>query len=379
MPEQSIVKYLVKIGFDVDGVVERPDLIGAIFGQTEGLFGPEMNLNALQKTWKVGRIEIKAESRNGQTKGEVHIPMSTDISTAALIAAAIENVDKVGPCTAHFGLITIDDVRATKRKTIADRAKSIMKEWASKTTSESEQILKSLEGSAKPSRIIEFGPEKLPAGPSIYSSDPVIVVEGRADVLVLLKAGIDNVVAMEGTKVPESIVRLGKEKDLIAFLDGDRSGDLIQKELSQVTRVKRIVRAPKGKEVEELTPVEATRLLEKPKAPPPKREKKVEVAYPKELSDKIKELYPEVNGALEAVLLDSKLDSTKKIPINELVATLEKGKGTKFVVFDGIVTQRLVDAAGRIGVSHIIGHRTGDISEKPSELNLNTFQELGLE
>ncbi len=134
--EKSIVKYLVKLRFEVEGVVEKADLIGAIFGQTEGLFGPEMNLQELQKTWKVGRIEINLSSNNGRTSGEVLIPMSTDVSTCALIAAAVENVDKVGPCEAHFQLLGISDVRADRRKVIVDRAKSIMKEWASKTTSE---------------------------------------------------------------------------------------------------------------------------------------------------------------------------------------------------------------------------------------------------
>ena len=89
MPESGIIKYHVRIRFEVEGVVEKADLIGAIFGQTEGLFGPEMNLHELQKNWKVGRIEIKLESKNGRTNGQVIIPMGTDMSTAALIAAAI--------------------------------------------------------------------------------------------------------------------------------------------------------------------------------------------------------------------------------------------------------------------------------------------------
>ena len=50
-----------KAKFEVEGVVEKADLIGAIFGQTEGLFGPEMNLQELQKTWKVGQIEVKRQ------------------------------------------------------------------------------------------------------------------------------------------------------------------------------------------------------------------------------------------------------------------------------------------------------------------------------
>ena len=62
MPYTGIVKYHVKLSFEVDGLVERADIIGAIFGQTEGLLGPEMNLNILQRVSKVGRLEVNTFS-----------------------------------------------------------------------------------------------------------------------------------------------------------------------------------------------------------------------------------------------------------------------------------------------------------------------------
>ena len=68
-----------------------------------------MNLQELQKTWKIGRIEINLTSRDDKTDGNVVIPLSTDMSTAALIAAAVESVEKVGPCLAHFKLNKIDE------------------------------------------------------------------------------------------------------------------------------------------------------------------------------------------------------------------------------------------------------------------------------
>ena len=240
--EKSIVKYLVKLRFEVEGVVEKADLIGAIFGQTEGLFGPEMNLQELQKTWKVGRIEINLSSSNGRTSGEVLIPMSTDVSTCALIAAAVENVDKVGPCEARFQLVAISDVRADRRKVIVDRAKSIMKDWASKTASEGEESLKDIVDSTKKGRVMDYGREGLPAGPAVASSDVVYVVEGRADIINLLRAGIENTIAVEGTSVPDTVKELAKRKTVVAFLNGDRGGDLILKELSQVARVDKVFR-----------------------------------------------------------------------------------------------------------------------------------------
>lgn len=386
MPDSGIVKYQVKLRFEVDGVVERADVVGAIFGQTEGLFGPEMNLNELQKTWKVGRIEINLESKNDKTRGEVIVPMSTDIGTAALIAAAVESVDKVGPCSARFTLGTIEDVRAVKRKQIVDRAKLIVRDWSSKTSSEGDNVLKDVSESTKRARVINYGVENLPAGPGVYTSDLIYLVEGRADVVLFLRAGIENVVALEGTSVPESIKELGKKKRLIAVLDGDRGGDLIEKELAQVVRVEKVFRAPTGKEVEDLTPIDVLNMLRpervEPAATSPRRERPQErpaEAAEEPIVAKTRELYSTLNGTLEAVLIDEGLNEVGRYPISELVQKMESTSGAHFLVFDGIVTQRLVDSATKVGVKGIIGHRTGELSNVPDDVRIGTFRDLGLE
>jgi len=389
LPDSGIVKYLVKLRFEVDGVVERADVIGAIFGQTEGLFGPEMNLNELQKSWKVGRIEINLESKNDKTRGEVIIPMSTDIGTAALIAAAVESVDKVGPCSARFTVGAIEDVRAVKRKQIVDRAKIIVRDWSSKTSSEGENLLKDVTESTKRAKVINYGLENLPAGPGVYSSDLVYLVEGRADVVLFLRAGIENVVALEGTSVPDSIIELGKKKRLIAVLDGDRGGDLIEKELAQVVRVEKVIRAPPGKEVEDLTPIDVINMLRAEKVEPlpsSRRERSAEKPAPKATEEpeepivaKTRELFSSLNGTLEAVLLDQSLQEIGRFPISELVQKMEGTSGAQYLIFDGIVTQRLVESAAKVGVKGIIGHRTGELNQVPDDVRIGTFRDLGLE
>ena len=384
----GIVKYLVKLRFEVDGVVERADVIGAIFGQTEGLFGPEMNLNELQKSWKVGRIEINLESKNDKTRGEVIIPMSTDIGTAALIAAAVESVDKVGPCSAHFTVGNIEDVRAVKRKQIVDRAKLIVRDWSSKTSSEGENILKDVTESTKRAKEINYGLENLPAGPGVHSSELVYLVEGRADVVLFLRAGIENVVALEGTSIPDSVIELGKKKRLIAVLDGDRGADLIEKELAQMMHVEKVIHAPQGKEVEDLTPIDVINMLKAEKVEPaaqPRRQRQAETPQPKaEEPDepvvvKTRELYPNLNGTLEAILLDQGLQEIGRFPISELVQKMEGTSGAQYLIFDGIVTQRLVESAARVGVKGIIGHRTGELNQVPDDVRIGTFRDLGLE
>jgi DNA primase len=388
LPDSGIVKYLVKLRFEVDGVVERADVIGAIFGQTEGLFGPEMNLNELQKSWKVGRIEINLESKNDKTRCEVIIPMSTDIGTAALISAAVESVDKVGPCSARFTVGAIEDVRAVKRKQIVDRAKIIVRDWSSKTSSEGENLLKDVTESTKRAKVINYGLENLPAGPGVYSYDTVYLVEGRADVVLFLRAGIENVVALEGTSVPDSIIELGKKKRLIAVLDGDRGGDLIEKELAQVVRVEKVIRAPAGKEVEDLTPIDVINMLKAEKVETPKaarRERTLEAAPQQEAEPeepvviKTREVYPNLNGTLEAILFDQGLQEIGRFPISELVQKMEGTSGAQYLIFDGIVTQRLVESAAKVGVKGIIGHRTGELNQVPDDVRIGTFRDLGLE
>ena len=400
---QEVLKYQVRISFKVDGVVERPDIVGAIFGQTEGLFGPELNLNELQKTFKIGRIEITTKSEKGKTTGTVNIPMSTDISTAALIAASLETIDKVGPCTSTFTLDAIDDVRNIKKQQIADRAKEIVKNWATTSVSESEELHKDIQSSQIPEKITAFGKEKLPAGPNVKESDSIFVVEGRADVLVFLKAGIENVVAVEGTKVPLSIIKLSKTKKLIAVLDGDRGGDMIKKELMQVTNIKTVLRAPRGKEVEDLTPIEVKNLLEHKRTSKPKFKRREEFKQrepsfeeseedfdapappsPKSLEDcpaklltATKKIYDKLNGSLEASLLDKNFKSITQTQINALIPLIESKKNCICVILDGIVTQRLVDACKTAGIKYLIGHRLTKLNNV-DEIDLYTFQDLGI-
>jgi len=367
------VKYLIKLKFTIDGIVEKADIIGAIFGQTEGLFGAELNLNELQKNWKIGRIEINMQTKNDKVFGEIIIPSSTDIVTTALIAAMVESVEKVGPCDAKIQLQEIQDVRETKRKQVAERAKEILKEWYIKSTSEGEKIQNEIYEVLKPYKVLEWGPEKLPAGPDVNNSDTIILVEGRADVINLQRAGYYNTLALNVVKVPESVVQLRGKKNLIAFLDGDRGGDLIQKELEQMLGNIPIYRAPPGREVEELTPAEIKSILE---GKPAK-----EVVLPEidaSLLEKIKSIYPTIKETLEAVVLDKDLNEIARLPINELMPALEKLTDGKHIILDGIATQRLVDSAKNLGFVTIVAFKQAEGINVPEGIKVYTFSQLGL-
>jgi DNA primase len=415
LPSTGIVKYHVKLRFEVDGLVEKADIIGAIFGQTEGLLGPEMNLNELQKVSKVGRIEVNVDTKPNIAKGDALIPMSTDISTAALIAAAIESIDKVGPFQAKFALVGIDDIRAIKKKVIVDRAKKIVQEWATKTISEGEEMLKDVYDATKPGKLTAFGKAQLACGTGVFDSDWIILVEGRADVINLLRAGFDNAIAIEGAKIDETVTRLTEGKKVIAFLDGDRAGDLILKELQGLVQIDKVLRAPSGREVEECTPLEIADILKEaipfvstngqqsqslPQTQsnhrqPQKHEKQTQFDRDEqqqqiqaiasgnvhndmpEILSVVKEVYPLINETLEAIILDSSLKTLLKIPVSDVVKKLDSTEGAKFLVLDGIVTQRLVEAADKVGIEYIIGHRTGEI-KKSTDIRVRTFGDMGI-
>jgi len=407
MPNTGIVKYHVKLKFEVDGIVEKADIIGAIFGQTEGLLGPEMNLNELQKVSKVGRIEVNVDTKSNTTKGDALLPMSTDISTAALISAAIESIDKVGPFQGKFLLVGIDDIRAIKKKVIVDRAKKIIQEWATKTISEGEEMLRDVYDASKPGKLTAFGKAQLACGTGVFESPVIILVEGRADVINLLRAGFDNSIAIEGAKIDETVVNLTSGKKVIAFLDGDRAADLILKELQGLVKIDKVLRAPTGKEVEECTPLEITEILKDVIEPageqfeaPVQHQKTVKKtksyennnsAYQEpsnlnngektnddpQITSAVKDVYPQINETLEAMILDNSMQVLLKVPVSEIIKRLDSLEGARFLVMDGIITQRLIDAAYRAGIEYVVGHRMAELKKSP-EITVRTFDQIGI-
>ncbi|MEM2972385.1 MAG: DNA primase DnaG [Candidatus Bathyarchaeia archaeon] len=369
------IKYVIHAKFEIEGIVEKPDVIGAVFGQTEGLFGPELDLRELQKSGRVGRIEIELHSKNDRTTGTITIPTSLDRVSTALIAASIESINRVGPCAAKVILEKIEDVREARRKIIIDRAKEILHRWTIESMPSVDEVFKELAETLKVAKVEKYGPEELSAGPEVDSSKEIIIVEGRADVINLMRCGMLNVIALEGAKVPETIKRLTKEKEATAFLDGDRGGDLILKELLQVANIKYVARAPRGMEVEELNCKEMFEALEA-KVPveelfkPARKERKLEL--PKEISQIAKEL----EGTLEAVLLNEKLETIERLPVSQLAEKLQQTEGVDTVVFDGIITQRIVDIASEKNIKNIVASRLSEAVKPPLNVQLITFTEI---
>jgi DNA primase len=409
----DITKYNIYADITIDGVVEKPDVVGAIFGQSEGLLGEGLELRDLQKTGRIGRIEVDIKTKVGKSAGTVIVPSSLDMVETSIIGAAIETVDRVGPCNAKIVVREIEDARSAKRKIVINRAKELLKKLMDEEIPESMELTEEVKKSVQLSEIASF--DGLPAGPGIATADSIIIVEGRADVLNLLKCGIKNVIAVGGTNIPKQVIDLSKEKTSIAFLDGDRGGDIILKELAQVTDIDFVARTPRGKEVEELTKKEVVMTLrrkvplsqlkgygekdgeENEPAPqqqigngqsggqrPPMQQQGQGMQQqqrppagqslqpgagmqPQQPSNngKMLSLLREVKGKLTARLYDKNLEQITEIEIKDLVPSL-KDVQPYCVVFDGIVTQRLIDAAAESGVACIVGINKSDVSNPRS-------------
>ncbi len=356
------IKYMIHASFRVEGALEKPDVIGAIFGQTEGLLGADLEMRELQKEGKIGRIEVELERKDKITTGKIKIPTALDQSETTLIAAAVETIEKIGPCDSQIEVERIEDVRGSKRDYIIERAKKLMGEL--KGTTDSREISKEIKDSARTAGVKEYGEEKLPHGD--ISGDEVIVVEGRADVLNLMRAGVSNVIAMNGTKLPEAVKALSQEKEITLFIDGDRGGKLIAQNVMENARIKYIAVAPDGKEVEELAGKEILMCLRK-KVPAEDffssrlgsriSETKTgnSTASSSFLNEKnriiIKEIARKNEGTGKAVLLNDFLEEMKNVPAKSLASFLKKTRSSpSVIILDGTATKSTIEFAEDAGV-----------------------------
>jgi len=424
------LKYLIRARLEVDGRVDRHDVIGAIFGQTEGLLGSEFDLEDLQEKDKIGRVHVELKYQDNKTLGFIQVPSNLDRVETAIIAAMLETVDRVGPYAARVIVEEIRDLRAEKIKVVIERAKEILKKIR-ESEPDVREVIRQIEGEvARAPRLIEYGPERLPAGPDVETSDTVIVVEGRADVVNLLRYGYTNVIALEGAKerVPESIRNLASRKKIVLFVDGDRGGELIAMNVINQVKVDYVARAPKDKEVEQLTGREIAKALTemvtvadfirelKAREKPPEVKPVAQVTMPEAEAQqaveeqappqvqKVEEVKPveaqqappvetitiaiprnviseieKLKGTLEGVIYDRSWSEIARVKVKDLFTSLQNMEpGSAFaIVFDGIITQRLVELSAEKGVNLVIGARMGSkISFKPPNLRVLTFSDI---
>jgi DNA primase len=362
------IKYMIYASFKAAGPLEKPDVIGAIFGQTEGLLGSDMEMRELQKEGKIGRIEVELEIVDGKSVGEIQVPTALDKSATTLIAAALETIDRIGPTESEIAIQKIEDVRGSKREYILERAKKLM--GLVEEEGSFREMSENLKVESRTEKIQEYGESKLPCGD--ISGKELIVVEGRADVVNLLRNRVNNVIGMDGTKLPPEIAQLSKDKEITLFVDGDRGGKLIANNVIEHATVKFVAVAPEGKEVEELAGKEILIALRR-MVPVSEylrgngvyREKPSngdsEVNFSGDVKEKLREIYSgKLEGNKGALLLDGNLDVIRKVG-NRDVASAVKGSRTKVaaLILDGTATSSLIRLCDENGIQYFAATNFG--------------------
>ena len=408
-------KYVIRASIRANGVVNKSDVVGAVFGQTEGLLGDELDLRDLQKSGRMGRVEVDIKSDKGKSTGEIVISSSMDQVETSVFAAALETVERVGPCKATVKVTTLEDSRNSKREVIIERARTLLIDLIKDSRSAGSTITDTVRQVLQTEEIVRFK-GKLPAGPNVDSSDAVIFVEGRGDVLNLLRHGIKNAVALEGTNIPKEVVALSKERTVTAFVDGDRGGEMILQELLQVAEIDFISRAPENTEVEHLTHKQIMKSLrdkvsaelfmeqnkwarpsssgtKKPAAKKTRRgtkkaPKEETPAEPEESKDKAPaeaavaspffvEQLDQLQGTKNARLLMGE-EVADEVSISGLQEVLEtrKDNGVNALVMDGIITQRLIELVPKAGIKTIIAEKKGPLPRDPVGITMFTREDL---
>ena len=411
-------KYLIRASIRANGVVNKSDVVGAVFGQTEGLLGDELDLRDLQKSGRMGRVEVEIKSDKGKSVGEIVISSSMDQVETSVFAAALETVERVGPCKATVKITTLEDSRSSKREIIIDRARSLLINLIKDSRGAGSTITDTVRQVLQTEEIVRFK-GKLPAGPNVNTSDAVIVVEGRGDVLNLLRHGIKNAVAVEGTNIPKEVVALSKERTVTAFVDGDRGGEMIIQELLQVAEIDFISRAPDNTEVEHLTHKQIMKSLrdkssaelfmeqnkwsrpgssgtkakssdKKTRRGTKSKSSKEEKATPKEkevtkevpaeaavASPVFVEQLDQLQGTKNARLLmgDEVADEVSISGLQEVLET-RKNNGVNTLVMDGIITQRLIELVPKAGIKIIVAEKKGPLPRDPVGITMFTREDL---
>ena len=435
--DPNAAKYQIRARIAAEGVIDKPDVVGAVFGQTEGLLGDELDLRDLQKSGRIGRIEVEIDSRKGKSEGEILIPSSLDQVETAILASGLETVDRIGPCRAKIEVVSVEDIRISKRQKVVERAKEILAHLQEESKGVGLDLTEAVRKAVQVEEITTYGPEHLPSGPNIDQADALIVVEGRSDVLNLLRCGIKNTIAVEGTSVPQTVKDLSRGKTVTVFTDGDRAGELILREMLQTMDIDFVARAPRGSEVEELTQkqllkclrnkiplnqylemsgFESTGATREPREergeegggrgerreersggggggrredrerappqrqplPPPPPPPPPPAAVP--LSPELQryfDLLDGVEGASKTLFVGDADEVVSEAPVKDMIEAISAlASPAKALVFDGIVSQRLLDAAQEKGIPTIVATRLGPIGKMPENVKVFTKADL---
>jgi hypothetical protein len=145
-------------------------------------------------------------------------------------------------------------------------------------------------------------------------------------------------------------------------------GSMALKKKQAETQRKTIQRAPTQVTPKPAETAKVTQKQTPPTKVPPKEDGKVK---------KFKKLFDDLSGTLKAYLLDKDVNVIKEVAVRDLAVSLKNSKeDISTVIFDGVITQRLVEIANEKKVEHLVGAKVGNITKKPAQLNLFTASDM---
>jgi len=366
------MKYLVIASLKIDGTVQRKDVIGAIMGQTEGLLGDELELRKLQRTARVGHVDVEMESNKGKMSGTITIPSSMDNVETAIIGSALETIDRIGPCKAIIKVSEIQDVRKTKRNSVVDRAKELLLDLVASGEAASKTVIEEVRSVLTTQKLTVF--HGLTCGPNIESSDSLIIMEGRNDVANVINFGIKNAIACDGAgNMKQELIDLANSKGtVIAAIDGDRGGEMLLRELHGQMKVDFVAQAPVGQEWELLPQKTVTKRLSM-KVPVAKviarLEKSDDEGAPEasstdeaaEVPESVVELAEHLEGLENNQAVLVYVDGSKSEPIGprKLESEANGADGAVAIVVNGPLSKRTLEIASEAAIQTILGTGEG--------------------
>ena len=372
-------KYVIHATIRTDGTVARKDVVGAIFGQTEGLLGEELQLRQLQRTGRIGHVDVILHQNTGKGNGEIQLSSSIDQVSTAVIGAALETIDRIGPCKAIIKVKKIENITSVKKDTVIDRAKELLLDIVNSGADESKNILDEVRS------VLNLGKEAdykgMTAGPNVTKSEAIIIVEGRNDVRNLLKYDIKNAIATMGSGIMPELVELAKSKKTVtAFLDGDRGGKLLLMELQgeMGKSLTHVAFAPTSREVEHLEmKVVPKALSQKETAGKVVARIKTEINRDDDRAvgrgqealaapDEVKAWAGMLDGLPQnqAVIVQEDGSGSEPIGARGLETALSDSTGAQGLVFAGKVTARIFDLASGAGIESVLGRSVGKVTRK---------------
>ncbi|MAH91534.1 MAG: hypothetical protein CMA11_07170 [Euryarchaeota archaeon] len=366
------MKYLIKADLKVNGNVQRKDIIGAIMGQTEGLLGDDLELRKLQRTARIGHVDVEVKSSGGKVSGEILIPSSMDNVETAIIASSLETIDRIGPCAAKIIVKEIQDVRSTKVNAVIDRAKDLLLEMVNSGDAATKTVIEEVRS------VLTVGTAKnyhgLTCGPNVESSDSLIIVEGRNDVRNLLNFGVKNAISCDGAgTIKQELIDLAATKEnVILAIDGDRGGEMLFRQLNETMKIDFVAQAPVGQEWELLPQKTATKCLSQKtetakfaaKLPEDEQTEDADAWLgegDKEAPAEIHEYFDHIAElkANNAVFVNVDGTISDAVGPSKLAAAADGADGAIAIVINGAVSDRILEIASKAAIETVVGTKEG--------------------